>query len=624
MIRFLLAGLVGGNTLKAKNRKVPSNRSPLGMERLEDRSLMAASVTVQTIELQSDDFVSPGAVAKDVTQIRITGLVKNISEIEVAPQHGTDFSDISHAVLSADRLKENKKGKIVRGKNGDPDTVIAEGFKNSEGNFVFYVQGKLAKKDWLTMQVDVGLGAENGKQFGIELPEVHFIRRPLQVRYRGTQNPVHTVFVPPEVPKSADLSVEVLGSTLGRVGQNVSYNVTVVNHGTDVAKNATVTLTVPEGFSDPRFLPQGKDGIDNDGDGLVDFPNDPDLRSDDDVEIRGSRTMLISFGDLLPGQSKWEGIAFRVDSPAERATHVLEAVVGSYANDPVLENNVSTIEVTAVPRDGMAELSVTLQGPPEVLTASIVSYVADIRNAGTDLAKNVTLTVPRMDGLIADVLESQDPSRDWVLNLGDIAPGESVREFLLFRVPTGAPGSEVVRASVGSDTFDTRLTDNVASVDVIVTPAQGSFIIHRSGVPILSREVAAGGLSPDLVLINGQANVEGASVYYFGVDILGNKDVIAQVEFYTRSPSPQLLAVATVDDALSGDDFGFALDGGLTLFPANTSSSIGVRVRLKENAPVGEKFSVIIDRIFAQSEILGIVYPWYDGLGLTSPEQTVI
>jgi len=269
----------------------------------------------------------------------------------------------------------------------------------------------------------------------------------------GTQDT--TVIPAPVSEPQADLALE-MGDALDPVteGAEVSYTVTVINHGPDTSVDVVVSDRLPEGVIYVSAAPsQGSC-----------------------AEAQG--VVTCGLGDLANGSSA--SAEFVVDGVAAGLI-TNEALVSASSVDPDLANNSAREDTTIVGAPGhepQADLSILMQdslGP--VVEGDDITYTVTVTNAGPDSAVNVLLTYSLPEGvrfLSAAASQGTCAAAEGVLTcaLGDVpSSGMATVQILVASEVAGLISSG---AMVTSDTLDPSFANNEAIQEITVEPGGGS------------------------------------------------------------------------------------------------------------------------------------------------------
>ena len=269
-----------------------------------------------------------------------------------------------------------------------------------------------------------------------------------------------SVVIPPE----ADLEiVKLVSDKAPHKGNKITWTLVVTNHGPDCAVNVVVTDKLPKG--------------------LV-------YVSDDSMNRYDHNTGKWNVGDLASGESATLKIVTLVDTTDKMIVNVADVI--SQIHDPNLSNNHCENSTTVPPE---ADLVITVKpGVKTVTVGEEVTYKVTVKNQGPDTAENTRATIKLPNSL---KLLGFKPSRGTynpktgIWDIGDLAPGEEVT--LLLYTKALQSGTIVVEASVKCDTYETDLSNNHDSAEILVKepPIDNKHdsvppkTMHATGNPIL-------------------------------------------------------------------------------------------------------------------------------------------
>ncbi len=213
-------------------------------------------------------------------------------------------------------------------------------------------------------------------------------------------------------------------------GEQLTWTLSVVNHGPSDATGVVVTDTLPAGVT---FVSASSGCTESGG------------------------TVTCTVGDLADGASATLDIVVTVD-PSTTGTLTNTASVSADQNDTDTTND-SDDEDTAV--GTLADLSVVKDGPAQVSRGGQVTYTITVTNAGPSDATGVTLSDPTPGGLTF-VSATAPCGGGFPCALGTLAAGASVSLTVTDSVPADYAGADPVvnTASVSSDTPDPDPEDN--------------------------------------------------------------------------------------------------------------------------------------------------------------------
>ena len=180
-----------------------------------------------------------------------------------------------------------------------------------------------------------------------------------------------------------------------------------------------------------------------------------------------------NLGTLAPGQVVDVYLIF---DPSKGGPLIDQATVGGDQYDPDTSNNTSSSTNLVSPVDLSISVAASI---PQLLYGGLVSYAATVTNNGPSTATNVLFAA----NLPADtILEAFAPTQGVVApdlsytnlfgNLGTLAPGASATVYYVM-LPLSL-GTSATTVYVGSDDYDTDLTNNVASTSTTVYNQPGT------------------------------------------------------------------------------------------------------------------------------------------------------
>jgi uncharacterized repeat protein (TIGR01451 family) len=237
------------------------------------------------------------------------------------------------------------------------------------------------------------------------------------------------------------------------VGQQITYAVSVTNHGPVDEPDAVVVLPLP---GDVSFI---------------------SAQSDQGVPpVFAGGVFTADLGGLAGKSSAHLSIVVTPGVAALGNLTLTASAQGQDVNpDPTAAQASATVTVT--PTCGLA-ISLAPQAGPAHQGADL-TYVLTVVNGGPLDATNVVLTSPLPTG-VGFVSASADGGASTAFangqvnaGLGTVATGQSVRVKLVVKPSQAAPapGGLTLTGSVSSDTFDPDLSDHTAAVTVPVAPS---------------------------------------------------------------------------------------------------------------------------------------------------------
>ena len=232
----------------------------------------------------------------------------------------------------------------------------------------------------------------------------------------------------PVPPPVADLAVtQATSAATMRVGQSVTYTLTVKNNGPDPATNVALTDTLPSNGSYVSSTP---------------------------AATVSSGKFIVNLGTLASGATATVTVLVHADAEGTmtNTASVSATEVDNTADDDTVSTGV-TVNPALPPTN--ADLTVTLAANPSpAQTGSPITFTATVTNHGPDAAANVVLA-PSAGGTPLNLITID------VVNANDTV----TRTF------TGTPaaaGTFIGAVSVTSDATDANTADNSASLNVSV------------------------------------------------------------------------------------------------------------------------------------------------------------
>lgn len=266
----------------------------------------------------------------------------------------------------------------------------------------------------------------------------------------------------------ADLAVSGTASeTIAKIGDNVTFNITVTNHGPATATNITLTDSLSDGLPvNSLTISQGS----------------------------CSSPITCSIGTLKSGASATLSFVVTMATPE---FFVNNLSVGSDQPDLAGDNNNATVTVAVNP----ADLAVTQTGSAvSVLTGTQVTITLNLVNKGPATANNVTLIDSQpAGGTLASASASQGscspPSGGQIgCDIGSLAP--SATATVTIPVTFTDAGQWTNSANIAATEPDSDTSNNqpnlnidvVQAPDFVVTPASLSLTMQRgaSGTDVLT------------------------------------------------------------------------------------------------------------------------------------------
>ena len=241
------------------------------------------------------------------------------------------------------------------------------------------------------------------------------------------------------VVPEADLEItKSVSNTIPHKNDNIIWTITVTNKGADTAINTVVTDKLPEGLI---------------------------YVSDDSLNNYDYKTGIWNVGDLSSGQSVTLKIKTLVATTNKIIVNLADVTSDTY--DPNEANNHCNESITVPPE---ADLVITVDPDrTDVTVGDKVKITITVVNNGPDTAVNTNAFIEIPDELrLLDFIPSKgtyDPETG-IWTIGDLAPGEEVT--LILNTEALKRGIVIVKASVTSDTYDSDLSNNNDTADIMV------------------------------------------------------------------------------------------------------------------------------------------------------------
>ncbi len=239
-----------------------------------------------------------------------------------------------------------------------------------------------------------------------------------------------------------------------KVGEQISYTVTVSNSGRSTAKDVSVADKIPEGTILVSSEP---------GKGTYD-----------------QATGIWSIGELAPEESVTLTLIATSDTPGS-ITNAAEATTSS--NDVDLSNNAASAATTV--QEASVDLILTKSVSPESINISEqVTFTLTISNNGPGTAKEVQVTDKIPEGTTLVSPETAKGSYDQttgIWSVGELAPEESA--MLTLAVTADAPGSKTNSAEATTSSNDSDSSNNAATAEFTVNENAVDLQITKSANP---------------------------------------------------------------------------------------------------------------------------------------------
>jgi len=251
----------------------------------------------------------------------------------------------------------------------------------------------------------------------------------------------------------ADLALAKSGPATAAPGDEVTYVLTVANHGPDPALDVVLSDPTPAGLV---FVSAGAPCT-------AGFP--------------------CELGALASGAEATVEVTYAV-SPEASGSLVNAASVAGSTPDPDVANNTATATTRVDVPVRMADLDVGKSGPAQALSGTTITYEIVVTNRGPDAVPDPMLYDPTPEGL--DFVSVAAPcAGGFPCALPPLAAGASVRVEATYLVTPGFHGTIVNTASVASATVeDPTPNNNASSVSTVVA---GTPVATPDKVPVDAR-----------------------------------------------------------------------------------------------------------------------------------------
>ena len=236
------------------------------------------------------------------------------------------------------------------------------------------------------------------------------------------------------VPK-ADLNVTKINEVDPVTGgDEITYNISIINNGPDTAENVVLTDNLPDEFNFISVSGDQGSCIESNGQVTCDLGN-----------IANSNTVLVT----LVVKTTTSGIITNT------------AAVTSSTSDPILNNNSSTEQTTVISKANL-RLIISEEKDP-VTVGNNVTYIIRITNLGPSIAENIIVT-DNLPGSVAFV--SAIPTKGScsetdgivICELGNMSSGNTFK--VTVKAKTSVIGTITNKVSVNSNSIDPDLSNN--------------------------------------------------------------------------------------------------------------------------------------------------------------------
>jgi uncharacterized repeat protein (TIGR01451 family) len=249
------------------------------------------------------------------------------------------------------------------------------------------------------------------------------------------------------VERRAALRLDKAAAGAFTAGGSATWTITVVNDGPSTARDAAVADTYPSGFS-------GTSATTTVG-----------------ACTTTATSLSCQLGTLAVGATATISVTGRVD---DAATGWLVNTATATSSTPNPNPGAAT-DTVSTPLTIGADVSITKQGPTQVVAGEAVSWTITVTSAGPAVARTVVVADAAPDGVTLTSTTASvgtcSIAGGVTCQLGDLAPGATVTVTVAGRVDPAAGGPIVNTATASSATADPDTGDNTASVatDVVRT-----------------------------------------------------------------------------------------------------------------------------------------------------------
>lgn len=184
-------------------------------------------------------------------------------------------------------------------------------------------------------------------------------------------------------------------------------------------------------------------------------------------------------GSLAAGASASFDVTYSVPVHAGSEPIVNRASVTADPDDPRGANNLATSTI-AVNEVAMADLALTVTGPPSAAAGSTVTYRLRAENLGPHDAQNATLTHTPPAGL-AFLTASAPCAGGLPCLLGTVNAGATRTVDVTFGIPGGFAGSLLYAATVSSSTTDPMLGNDGGSAGPVLGAGAVDLVLTKRG-----------------------------------------------------------------------------------------------------------------------------------------------
>ncbi len=238
-------------------------------------------------------------------------------------------------------------------------------------------------------------------------------------------------------------------------GENLTYNITVINNGPNTAENVVLSDNLPNEF---KFVSGSGDQInctESNGQVTCDLGN-----------ITNSDTVLVTL----------------VVRTTTSGTIPNTVVVTSSTPDPLLNNNSSTEETTVISKADL-RLNISVEKDP-VTVGNNVTYIFRIKNLGPSIAENIIVTdnLPNSVTFVSAILargSCNETDGILICELGNMSSGNTFK--LTVKAKTSVIGTITNKVSVNSNSIDPDLNNNNTNIKTnVVDISRADLSISKS------------------------------------------------------------------------------------------------------------------------------------------------
>ncbi|HSK14297.1 MAG TPA: DUF11 domain-containing protein, partial [Phnomibacter sp.] len=273
----------------------------------------------------------------------------------------------------------------------------------------------------------------------------------------------------------ADLRVvKTVNNATPQIGGEVVFTIQVTNLGPSPATGVTVTDLLPTGYTYVSHTTN--------------------------TGTFNPATGVWTIGNLSVGGSVALTITARVNATGEYAN---TATVRGNENDPVLQNNSSTVTVNPRQPDP-SDLIITKSGSTEAAPGGQIMYTITVRNQGAGPAANVVITDP-IPQFLNNAEYSLNGTTNWMpwtgsYTVGTLQPGQSFTLYIRAAIDREACDEIANTASVTTSSVDNNPNNNSSTVktkmavgdDTFKVIANWGFKNNQGGYPVVADNAIPG------------------------------------------------------------------------------------------------------------------------------------